>query len=162
MCNRLRNENVQTSCQIREGVPRSLLTDVEWAWQILMNLVTNAAKYTYKGRFDVFVGYRDGYLVLRVEDTGIGIDDTKKGTVFDMFVTHQRYGHNSHGIGLHSVKAKVDALGGSCEIFDNEGGGTIFEVCISAFATSCAGVLRVNRGMWSRQASWPPCKLRRD
>eukprot|EP00752_Nemacystus_decipiens_P013411 g11874.t2 len=89
VCNRLRNENVETSCQIREGVPRNLLTDVEWVWQILMNLVTNAAKYTYKGRFDVLVGYRDGYLELLVEDTGIGIDESKKGTVFDMFVTHQ-------------------------------------------------------------------------
>ena len=122
-----------------------MLTDVEWVWQILMNLVTNAVKYTYKGRVDVFVGYRDGHLELRVEDTGIGIDDTKKATVFDMFVTHQRYGHNSHGIGLHSVRAKVDALGGSCEIFDNNGGGTIFEVCKPVLPTSGADVSRVER-----------------
>lgn len=160
VCNRLRNEHVKTSCHVREGVPRSLLTDVEWVWQILMNLVTNAAKYTYKGRFDVFVGYQNGHLELRVEDTGIGIDDTKKGGVFDMFVTHQRYSHNSHGIGLHSVKAKVDALGGSCEILDNLGGGTIFEVCKSAFRTSGAVVFLVEsmscyNGSLERMGSYP-------
>lgn len=123
-----------------------MLTDVEWVWQILMNLVTNAAKYTYRGRFDVFIGYRNEHLELRVEDTGIGIDDTKKAGVFDMFVTHQKYGHNSHGIGLHSVKVKVDALGGSCEISDNPGGGTIFEVCKSTFPASGADVFRAMRG----------------
>eukprot|EP00903_Cladosiphon_okamuranus_P010013 g9496.t1 len=132
VCSRLRNEHVQSGCHVREGVPSSLLTDVEWVWQIIMNLVTNAAKYTYKGRFDVYVDYQNGLLELRVEDTGIGIDDNMKGGVFDMFVTHQKYGHNSHGIGLHSVKTKVDAFGGSCEILDNPGGGTIFEVKVPA------------------------------
>ncbi|CAM9631655.1 unnamed protein product, partial [Hapterophycus canaliculatus] len=131
---RLRNENVETRCEVRDGVPVSLLTDVEWVWQILMNLITNAAKYTYKGHINVYVGYRDTHLELRVEDTGIGIDDSQKKAVFDQYVTHQNYGHISHGIGLYSVKMKVDALGGSCEIFDNLGGGSIFEVKIPAKA----------------------------
>lgn len=122
------NENVEARCEVQACVPPSLLTDVEWVWQILMNLVTNAAKYTHRGRIDVVVGYRDDCLELRVEDTGIGIDDSKKGAVFGKYVTHQTYGHTSHGIGLYSVKTKVDALGGSCGIFDNPGGGTIFEV----------------------------------
>lgn len=76
----------------------------------------------------MFVGYQTEHLELRVEDTGIRIEDTKKAGVFDKFVTHQKYGHASHGIGLHSVKAKVDGLGGSCKILDNPGSGTIFEV----------------------------------
>lgn len=128
VCSRLRNDNVETRCEIRDCVPVSLLTDVEWVWQILMNLITNAAKYTYKGHINVYVDYRDAHLELRVEDTGIGIDDSHKEAVFDQYVTHQKYGHISHGIGLHSVKMKVDALGGSCEISDNIGGGSIFEV----------------------------------
>ncbi|CAN0110271.1 unnamed protein product, partial [Ectocarpus fasciculatus] len=128
VCTRLVNENVEARCEAQASVPPSLLTDVEWVWQILMNLVTNAAKYTHRGRIDVIVAYRHDCLELRVEDTGIGIDDSKKGAVFGKYVTHQTYGHASHGIGLYSVKTKVDALGGSCRVFDNPGGGTIFEV----------------------------------
>lgn len=127
---RLRNDDVETRCEVGDGVPIALLTDVEWVWQILMNLITNAAKYTYKGHINVCVDYRDTYLVLRVEDTGIGIEDSQKEAVFDQYVTHQKYGHISHGIGLHSVKMKVDALGGTCEIFDNDGGGSIFQVVL--------------------------------
>ncbi|CAM9403583.1 unnamed protein product [Ectocarpus sp. 6 AP-2014] len=132
VCTRLVNENVDAHCEVQARVPPSLLTDVEWVWQILMNLVTNAAKYTHRGRIDVVVGYRDDCLELRVEDTGIGIDDSKKGAVFGKYVTHQTYGHASHGIGLYSVKTKVDALGGSCRVLDNPGGGTVFEVLIPA------------------------------
>lgn len=129
MCTRLTNENVQTRVEVGESVPGSVLTDVEWVWQILMNLVTNAAKYTYKGRVEVFMGYRDEELELHVQDTGIGMDDKQKEAVFDKFFTHQKYSHGSHGVGLYSVKAKVDILGGSCTISDNPGGGSIFVVC---------------------------------
>ena len=128
MCTRLTNENVQTRVEVGKNVPGSLLTDVEWVWQILMNLVTNAAKYTYKGLVEVFISYRDENLELRVRDTGIGMDDTQKAVVFDKFFTHQKYSHSSHGIGLYSIKAKVDILGGSCAISDNPGGGSVFEV----------------------------------
>jgi signal transduction histidine kinase len=130
--NRLRGENVEFVCVVSTAVPLSLFTDAEWVWQIMLNLLTNATKYTYSGYVRVLIDFKDDHLVITVTDTGIGIEDSEKENVFGKFTTRKNFGHDSHGIGLYSVKMKVDALGGSIRVADNPdpGGGSVFEVKI--------------------------------
>lgn len=127
---RLKNDFVEASVVASPNLPACVYTDVEWVWQILLNLVTNAAKYTYKGYISINIEFVDGNLTLCVKDTGIGIEDIDKPKIFDKYVTKQTLGHTSHGIGLYSVKVKIKALKGSYSVSDNPGGGSIFSVKI--------------------------------
>lgn len=130
--NRLRGENVEFSCVVSRSVPASIFSDAEWIWQIILNLVTNATKYTYSGYVKVTIDFECSELSIKVTDTGIGISDPDKETIFGKFVTYKSFGHDSHGIGLYSVQMKVDALGGSLCVRDNPnpGGGSVFETRI--------------------------------
>lgn len=128
--NRLRGENVEFGCVVSTAVPPELFSDAEWVWQIILNLLTNATKYTYSGYVKVLIDFKDDHLVIAVKDTGIGIEDSEKENIFGKFITHKNFGHDSHGIGLYSVRMKVGALGGSVRVVDNVDGGSVFEVKI--------------------------------
>ncbi|CAN0064221.1 unnamed protein product [Pylaiella littoralis] len=127
---RLAGESVSFSSSVSESVPPLLFTDADWIWQIILNLVSNAAKYTFTGQIDVSLRYAAPFLIISVTDTGIGIRDKEKNEVFERFVTKKSFGHDSHGIGLYSVKMKVEYLKGFMEVRDNPGGGSVFEVRI--------------------------------
>lgn len=127
--NRLRGENVIFTTDFDVKTP-SLYSDPEWVWQIVLNLVSNATKYTYHGYINVLIHYEPPDLVIRVVDTGIGIREEDKENIFEQFVTQKSFGHDSRGIGLHSVKMKVDKLGGSITVRDNTVCGSVFEVKI--------------------------------
>ncbi len=85
--------------------------------QILVNLLTNAAKYTEPGgRIWLQVGREGGEVVLRVKDDGIGIDPAAIPHMFEMFAQGKRSLARSEGglgIGLTLVKALVEMHGGS-------------------------------------------------
>ena len=127
---RLKGENVEFSSVMPVDTPASIFSDVEWVWQIILNMVTNATKYTYSGYIVVSLSHDGKNLNIEVKDTGIGISDKDKSDIFGKFVTHKRFGHDSNGIGLYSVKTKVDSLQGFIEVRDNPDGGTVFSVTI--------------------------------
>lgn len=128
--NRLKGEDVEFSVVMSKETPESIFSDAEWVWQVILNLVTNATKYTYRGYIVVSLSYDGDNLVIEVKDTGIGIDDKDKPGIFGKFVTHKSFGHDSQGIGLFSVKMKIDSLNGSIEVRDNPDGGSVFSVKI--------------------------------
>lgn len=128
--NRLKGEHVDFSVVMPVDMPDSIFSDTEWVWQVILNLVTNATKYTYRGYIVVSLSHDGDNLCIEVRDTGIGIDDKDKPDIFGKFVTYKSFGHDSNGIGLYSVKMKVDALGGSLGVRDNPGGGSVFSVTI--------------------------------
>jgi PAS domain S-box-containing protein len=84
--------------------------------QVVSNLLTNAAKYTPPGgRITVSAGEEDGEVVLRVRDTGIGIDADVLPRVFDLFVQGRRAIDRSEGglgLGLTIVRNLVERHGG--------------------------------------------------
>jgi PAS domain S-box-containing protein len=105
--------------------------------QILMNLVSNAVKFTEQGLVEVTIGGRpavDGevaQVVIKVSDTGIGIPRDKQQTIFEKFIqadasTTRRYGGS--GLGLAIVKGLVDKMHGAIEVDSDTGIGTTFTV----------------------------------
>ncbi len=104
--------------------------------QILLNLVSNAVKFTEMGsvRVDIGVAPLDGgtaAMRIEVEDTGIGIDPSRIGQLFERFTqadssVSRRYGGT--GLGLSIVKQLVDFMGGSIEARSQVGQGSVF-VC---------------------------------
>jgi signal transduction histidine kinase len=82
--------------------------------QILLNLLTNAAKYTKPGGYIWLLAERaNGSAVLRVRDTGIGIAPEILPRIFDLFVQEKNGGQGGLGIGLYLVNGLVRLHGGT-------------------------------------------------
>ena len=111
--------------------PGWLVGDPARLRQILLNLLTNAAKFTARGRIDIAVDYRPETALLRIEisDTGIGIADDKLSALFERFsqadssVT-RRYGGS--GLGLAICKRLLDLMAGRIGVSSREGAGSTF------------------------------------
>lgn len=101
--------------------------------QVVSNLLTNAAKYTPPGgHITLRGGEEQGYVVLRVRDTGIGIAPDVLPRVFDLFVQERQAIDRSQGglgLGLTIVRNLVERHGGSVSAHsDGPGRGSEFVV----------------------------------
>jgi PAS domain S-box-containing protein len=84
--------------------------------QVLVNLITNAAKYTKDGGQIALTADRDGEVIVTVKDTGVGIPPAMLTRIFDPFAQVDRTINNSPGglgIGLTLVKKIVELHGGT-------------------------------------------------
>jgi signal transduction histidine kinase len=104
--------------------------------QVLMNVVGNAIKFTPRGGVVVTTEWPAGssHVVIRVEDTGIGIPNEVRDRLFRKFTqgdtsTTRKYGGS--GLGLVIVKELVEMMGGSVRLeSDGEGRGTVVSILI--------------------------------
>ncbi|MBW7885244.1 MAG: HAMP domain-containing protein [Caldilineaceae bacterium] len=106
-----------------------VLADPPRLVQVLVNLLSNASKYSAIGKpVDLLVHERAGVLRVEVADRGPGIPPTERRDLFRRFVRGGAPGSESYGLGLglHIVKTIVDAHGGRVGVKDRPGGGTIF------------------------------------
>lgn len=126
-----KSKNLLLISEIFDNVPVFIKTKPTFIHKILVNLVGNALKFTDKGYVKVTVEFneKDSRLSFAVRDTGRGIPEDKKESVFDWFekLTPSYKGtEHGTGLGLATVKNAVEALEGNIKVTDNEGGGTIF------------------------------------
>ena len=101
--------------------------------QVLANLLSNAAKFTRDGTVDVSAMRDDGWLVIRVSDTGNGIEAKRLGTLFENFdedegATTSKYGGTGLGLPLSSKLCKL--MGGDLSVESTLGQGSCFTVRI--------------------------------
>ena len=100
--------------------------------QVVVNLLTNAAKYTPDGgRIALSVRREEDECVLRVRDTGVGIAPELLPRVFDLFTQAERSLDRSQGglgIGLAVVQRLVEMHRGRVEVFSSPGRGSEFVV----------------------------------
>lgn len=98
--------------------------------QVLMNLLDNAVKYTPAGgAIRISAVEKEDWVQIDVSDSGPGVDDKLKATIFDSFVTGKAYRADSRrglGIGLSLCRAIVEAHGGRIEVLDNTPCGAVF------------------------------------
>ena len=120
-------------------LPDALVGDMTRVQQIVVNLLTNAAKYTEKGSVDLRVyGERDAageILTLRFEirDTGIGIRDEDKGRLFKGFERLDGVRNRSiegTGLGLAITKRLATLMGGDVVFESTYGVGSVFTVTL--------------------------------
>ncbi|WVQ95071.1 hypothetical protein IAU59_002164 [Kwoniella sp. CBS 9459] len=92
-----------------------VFVDPEQWEKIVLNLISNAFKYTMRGTVTVSLSYQDGRAVLNVADTGVGIPSSDQGRIGERFhrvVTTSR-SHEGVGIGLSLVKELIRLHGGT-------------------------------------------------
>jgi signal transduction histidine kinase len=98
--------------------------------QVLMNLVSNAIKFTSaRGHVRVEVAGGSNGVRISVIDTGVGIPADRQHLVFTEFAQLRPDGRNEgSGLGLALTKRFVEAMGGFIRFTSSEGAGTIFDV----------------------------------
>ena len=100
--------------------------------KVVYNLLSNALKYTpSRGTVNVRLRIDEGRMVLRVEDTGVGIPKEKQSQLFQRFM-QSSFSNDSIGIGLHLTKALVDVHHGTIRYEDNTPQGSVFVVELPA------------------------------
>ncbi len=119
------------SAHVEEGVPAMVEGDPSRLRQILLNLGSNAVKFTSSGSVELRIRGDNGFLVLQVEDTGEGISPEKQGLLFQSFSqvdssTTRRYGGT--GLGLAITKGLVDLMEGSIAVESRPKEGSRFTV----------------------------------
>jgi len=108
--------------------------------QVVSNLLNNAARYSRPGgRISLTATTRAGELVLKVRDTGIGIEAKKLSQIFDMFVqldSSEPHPQGGLGVGLTLVRRLIEMHGGTVEAHsDGAGKGSEFIVRLPVLAT---------------------------
>jgi two-component system CheB/CheR fusion protein len=97
---------------------------------ILYNLLSNAIKYRHPDRpllVSVNTYEQDTYIVLEVEDNGLGMNERQQEKLFSMFKRFHSHVKGT-GIGLYMVKRMVENKGGHIEVSSEEEKGSIFRV----------------------------------
>ena len=100
--------------------------------KVTYNLLSNAFKYTpSNGTIILSVNVDEGKqtLQIQVSDTGVGIPKEKQNELFKRFM-QSNFSGDSIGVGLHLSHELVQVHKGTIEYKDNEGGGSVFTVCI--------------------------------
>jgi PAS domain S-box-containing protein len=110
-----------------DAVPDYLRGDEKKIRQVLLNILSNAVKFTDNGGVVFQVGLRGDRLRFRVEDTGVGIPADHIDDIFQPFrQVHQRLHHvEGTGLGLAISKRLVDVMGGQLTIEGAVGKGTV-------------------------------------
>ena len=107
------------------GSPKNLMIDRRLLNQSLMNLVSNAYKYSFADNPKIILTYQEGALVVEVCDTGIGIPVNEQKFLFDPFFRGSNVeGMNGTGLGLSIVKNFMDQMGGEISICSEPKKGT--------------------------------------
>ena len=110
-----------------------LKTDRDKLKQILLNLLSNAAKFTEQGEIRVSASRENGTLKLAVSDTGIGMKQKSLEHIFEEFqqaekTTASKYGGT--GLGLAIVKKFINLMGGEIVVESEEGRGSKFTITL--------------------------------
>jgi len=123
--------------------PRLLLGDATRIRQVLLNLLSNACKFTRDGAIKVTLadGTGDaGGVTLSIEDSGIGMDEAQRRQLFRPFaqVHGAAAGAGGTGLGLHITRALCERMGGSIAVESRARVGSTFTVWLPLAAAAAA------------------------
>lgn len=142
-----RQKAIRFHIRIDENIPDCLIGDPLRLNQVLMNLVSNAIKFTSKGEVNVQAGLLPSLgdedellLEFRISDSGIGIQEEKLESIFESFTqarsdTARKFGGT--GLGLTICKRLVELQGGSITVQSEVKKGSEFRVLLPLRAGSC-------------------------
>jgi CheY-like chemotaxis protein len=135
-----RNKGLLLKYNYADNIPSMIIGDAKRIRQILVNLISNAIKFTDKGYVQLNINclqknHLEATLCFTVEDSGIGIEKSKLSTIFNRFQqvdsVYQRK-HDGVGLGLAIVKEIVEKMSGNIAVTSEIGVGSQFS-CIIPF-----------------------------
>jgi signal transduction histidine kinase/DNA-binding response OmpR family regulator/CHASE3 domain sensor protein len=130
-----KDKQLELQIEMNKNIPDIMSTDKMRVEQILKNLLSNAFKFTAKGKVSLILTVDETYrtIAFKVIDTGIGIAKEKLNMVFEAFQqadgsTRRRFGGT--GLGLSISKQLAKLLGGEILLTSEEGVGSEFTLTI--------------------------------
>jgi signal transduction histidine kinase len=134
----IEKKGLEMHLEVSPEFPASMHLDEMRIRQIFFNLVGNAVKFTHEGHVRVGLGFEvnnknTGTLIIRVEDTGIGIPENIQKEIFKAFVQQggaltREYGGT--GLGLTISRRLVEKMNGTLDLESTPGKGAVFTVAI--------------------------------
>lgn len=133
-------KGIQLYLSTDDSIPDALLLDATRLRQVIFNLIGNAVKFTERGHVRLAalaINHDEARskidLVIRVEDTGMGIAPDQLKTIFDSF--GQQFGQDNEkyggtGLGLSISQRLVSLMGGQIDVASEQGQGTTFTVTL--------------------------------
>lgn len=115
--------------RVRLSIDCAVAVDLDRAEQILLNLVSNAVKFTSRGGVEIQAAVADGFAHLSVRDSGMGIDPAFLPFIFEPF-RQESTGHRRRlggtGLGLSIAQGLARRMGGIIEAESSPGVGSTF------------------------------------
>ncbi|WP_448593340.1 response regulator [Thermoflexus hugenholtzii] len=142
-----RDKPIELHQEVPEDLP-PVWADAQRARQVLLNLVSNAAKFTDQGFIAVRAWADESFVTIAVQDTGIGIPKEKQEEIFQEFTqvesgTTRRYGGT--GLGLAISRRLVELMGGRIWVESEVGKGSTFFFTLPRARPLLAGEPRPGR-----------------
>ncbi len=130
-----KDKEIEFKVLVNSDCPESMYTDKMRLDQVIKNLLSNAFKFSLKGKVNLTISYnlQEDTISFSVLDTGIGIPKEKQGLVFEAFQqadgsTKRKYGGT--GLGLSISKEIANLLGGEISLQSETGVGSNFTLTI--------------------------------
>ena len=146
---KIQEKNLELVTEYDDKIPEVLVGDAVRLHQIILNLVSNAVKFTSKGKITVSIQMlsedeEKATIEFSVKDTGIGILENKIGKIFENFQqasdgTSRLYGGT--GLGLAIVKQLVEPQGGTIKVKSKIDEGSTFSFTLSFLKTKAEAEL---------------------
>lgn len=141
----VKDNQVEFGMHCSHSVPQYIEGDAVLISKVLKNVLDNAVKFTRNGLIDISITTqvkdKKVYLVIKVVDSGVGMDNEVKAKIFTRFYRGD-HPHNQRfpgaGIGLSVVKKSLDRLGGSIDVNSEVGMGSEFIIHIPISPISAA------------------------
>lgn len=122
-------KGIEFTYHLSKNLPDYVITDKQRFRQILINLISNAIKYTEKGLVNFEVTYRNNVAQFSITDTGVGISKANQELVFKPFEqirnTHTQ-GIGGTGLGLTISQSLAELMGGEITLKSVIGQGSTF------------------------------------
>jgi signal transduction histidine kinase len=131
------NKGLEFKLYLSPSLPRTIYTDPSRLRQCILNLASNAIKFTNQGHvyMRALASESDTQHTLHIviEDTGIGIDKEKTRVMFDAFSqidSSLSRCHGGTGLGLAITKQLIELMDGQIFVVSDKGAGTVFTITL--------------------------------
>ena len=129
---RMNNTHPNVELSLEGDSPKLLVyTDQQKLYQVIVNLLSNAQKFTNKGHIKLAysLNKEENTIDFVVEDTGMGMPSKIHANLFERFYKANTFTEGT-GLGLSICKAYIEAMGGTIQFTSSEGRGTRFHFSI--------------------------------